>query len=214
MTDPSAVPQPENVARGLTFTLLVIPFAVVASTLVGIIFGIGFFTGFVAVGMPTVASYLYLKGAGAPLTKPNAVGWVAISLVAIVVSIFTGIVAGAWNGFAAVSGDGGVFGSAFLRTVINQFTVNFDDTLIPIAIGLGLGVVSLVSVLNGPKAGRGNRLTPEQTDALTDDTAASATPAVPIAPATQPIAPPARPIANQPSPGILLNGKPLDPDKR
>ena len=215
MTDstvqPAAANEPaahENVQRGALFTLGAIPIGIAAFALVAGLFG--FITGIIAIVIPYVASWLYTKGAGAPLTRKGWLPWIAITAVAVVVGTFSGIVAGAYNAYQSVGGSG--LTPAFWTSVGNQFTRNGVDTLFALVIGIGLGLVGIVSVLRGGRgfgARNANRLTPAQTDAIAPDAPASATPPPAAPPAA---APPVAP--NQPSPGVMLNGKPVDPDKK
>ena len=192
--------------RGLAFALLVIPASIVAFTIVGGVFQL--ITGFVAIIVPPIASWLYTKGAGTPVPREARGPFILISAVAIVLGLFMGIAAATYSGFVSVAGQGGPFGSAYLRTLGAQFTTGFDDNLIPVLFGLGLGAVAIFSVLRGPRpaAGTAAPAAPEPASA-----AAPATKPSTAAPATLPSAPPA---ANAPSPGVMLNGKPLDPKQK
>jgi hypothetical protein len=103
---------------------------------------------------------------------------------------------------------------AFWRTVGNQFTTNLGDNVVPILIGFVLGAVGIVGIIRGRGIGgsrfgqASGRIAPQDVASYTAD------PAVPNPHVVDPAAPPAPPTANAPSPGIILNGKPLDPDKR
>ena len=184
----TTVPAPaadENVQRGAIFALGAIPIGMVAFAVVAGLFG--FITGVVAIVIPYVAAFLYGKGAGAPLTRKGWGPFILVAGAAVVLGTFTGIVAGAFYVYQAVGGSGGIFASAFWRTVVGQFTTNLADNLFGIIIGLALGAAGIASVLRG-----GRRLG-----------------ASPVA------APPAPPVdPNQPSPGVMLNGEPVDPDAK
>jgi len=200
MTDQTSAPTApiENVGRGATFALLAIPAAIIVFAIIAGIFQI--ISGIVAVVVPYIASWLYTKGAGAPLSRAGWGPFIGITAVAILLGTFTGIVAAT---YASYLGNGGFFSAAFLRTLGNQFTTNIGDDVLPILIGLALGAVGIAGVLRGPR----NRVTAPVANPYTP-TAPDAT-----APAT-PIAPPAPPAANQPSPGVMLNGKPVDPKQK
>ena len=194
----------ENVGRGTLFALLAIPVAVAAFVIISGIFGL--ITGIVAIAIPYVSNWLYTKGAGAPLSRAGWAGYIGVTAAAIVLGVFAGIAASAWYVFSSVGGDGGILSSAFWTTVRYQFTTGLSDNITPILFGLGLGIVGIVSVVRGRAFGNraaANRLTPAQTDAVTDAAAPAAPPAPPVPPA-----------ANQPSSGVMLNGKPVDPDKK
>ena len=142
----------ENVARGTTFALLVIPVAIVAF---GVVAGIsGIFSGIVAIAVPYVAAWLYGKGAGTPLTRKGWGPFVAVSAAAILLGTFAGFVGGAYAAYSSVGGDGGIFAPALWTTVGNQLTRGLGDSLISILLGLGLGAAGIVSVLRGGTLGR------------------------------------------------------------
>ena len=206
MTDQTHTPPIGDVARGSAFALLTIPAAIAAFAIIGGVFQ--FITGFVAIIVPYIAAWLYQKGAGAPLTRSGWAPFILISAVATILGLFTGLATAAYSAFLAVGGNGGPFGSPFLRTLVTQLTRGFDDNVIPILFGLGLGAVAIVSVLRGPR-----------TPANRASTAVAPAAPAPAVPAPQPTPPasttsPSAPVANQPSPGIMLNGKPLDPNKK
>lgn len=205
MTDQTQNPPIGDVARGSAFALLAIPAAIVAFAIIGGVFQ--FITGFVAIIVPYIAAWLYQKGAGAPLTRAGWAPFILISAVATILGLVTGLATAAYSAFLAVGGNGGPFGSPFLRTLVTQLTRGFDDNVIPILFGLGLGAVAIVSVLRGPR-------TPATR--ATTAVAPAPAPAVPAPLPTPPASatPPSAPLANQPSPGIMLNGKPLDPNKK
>ncbi len=208
MTEHYAQPaQPiENVGRGATFALLAIPAAIIIFAVVGGMLGL--VSGFAAIAIPYIAQWLYTKGAGAPLGKAGWAPFVGIASLAVFIGTFVGIIGGFYHSFTRVGGDGGIFGGAFFTTVRNHLTNNIEDTAFPILIGLGLGTAGIVGVLQGRKVKPSN-----STRAPFERPAASTAPPAPPAPPVPP-APPTRLAANQSSPGILLNGKPLDPEKR
>ncbi len=188
----------ENVQRGTIFALAAIPISIAAFALIG---GLtGFITGILAIVVPYITAYLYSKGAGAPLSRRGWAPFIGVAGAAVVLGTFSGVVGGVYSAYQAVGGSGGLFASAFWRTVANQFTVNLADNFFAILIGIGLGAAGIVSVIrNGGKMpSRGSN-------------AAPAAPSVPSAPSvpTTPPAPPAAPV--QPSPGVILNGEPVDP---
>lgn len=192
----------ENVGRGSLFALGAIPIAMIAFGLLGALLGgIG---GIAAIVIAPIAGWLYAKGAGAPLTRKGWGPFIGISAAGVVLGTATGIVAATYNGFSSVGGDGGLFGSAFATTLRNQLTTNFENLAFPLVIGLGLGAAGIVSTLRG-NARLGNRVAPAAVSPVAPNAAA---PAAPPAAPLPPVAP------NTPSPGVILNGKPLDPDKK
>ena len=186
----------ENVTRGILVTLLVIPLAALAGILIGMV---GLIEGLAAIIVGPAAGWLYAKGAGAPLSRRGWIPFLAISAVGVVVATLVGIVASAFRVFQSVSGDGGLLGSAFRTTVTNVFTSG--NATFPLLIGLGLGLVGVFGALRQRSTPSG-RIPPASMPGA--DAAAPATPPAPAAPL-----PP-----NTPSPGIILNGEPLDPDAK
>ncbi|WP_309616009.1 hypothetical protein [Salinibacterium sp.] len=193
MTNPLPGEPEPNVRRGLAFALLGIPVSLTIFAIVGLV--IGPITSFVAIAIPLVMSGLYVRGASGPLSAGARAPFAGITLVAMVVGTLVGLVAGFYNTFSAVGGDGGIVGSAFQTTVRNQFSNNTLENVIPIVFGLGIGIGTLVSVLRGNAGAlrRGGRPIMSRAPVEVDATS---------------------PVANQSSPGILLNGKPLDPKEK
>jgi hypothetical protein len=204
VTDQTAIqPAPaENVSRGATFALLAIPAAIIVFAVIAGVFQI--ISGIVAIVVPYIAAWLYKKGAGAPLSRAGWAPFIGVSVVAIVVGTFTGIAAAT---YAVFLGDGGPFSPAFLRALGAQFSNG--DSLLPILIGLGLGTAGIVAVIRGPRT----RVTPGA--APVASSVAPATTAVPdAATPVMPATPAIPPAPNQPSPGVILNGKPVDPGQK
>lgn len=200
MTD-SPTTTTENVGRGVTFALLSIPASIVMFALLAGFTSI--ISGLIAIVVPTIAAGLYARGAGAPLSRKGWGPFVAVAGVAVVLGTFAGIVGATWANY---KGHDGFFSSTFFRSVGSQFTVNLENSALPILIGLGLGAVGIAAVLRNPRSKTGLSAQKE---------AEAAAPATPVAPAT-PAAPavPVPPAANQPSPGVILNGKPVDPSQK
>lgn len=201
----------ENVGRGTLFALVTIPVAIALFAIVAGVFNL--IVGIAAVVVPSIASWLYTKGAGTPPTRAAWTPFIVINAIAIVLGIAAGFVAGTYAGFQRVGGDGGIFAPAFATTLHNQFTNGFENILLPLIVGLVVGAAAIAGVLRGQRLnGRSqpasNGLTPHQTETLAGDAGptAASTPTAPSAPSA--------PLANEPSPGIMLNGKPLDPKKK
>lgn len=188
MIDTAAAAPSENVGRGLLFATGSIVLGIVGFAIVSGVIGIyGWVTGIVAIAIPYSSIWLYRRGAGtAP--KQGQVAWIGLTALAVIVGAATSLVAGAYAAFSAVGGDGGLFAPAFWRTVSNLAT-NLES-LFPALIALVVGDFGIFSALRGPRV-------------------PARTPAAP--PSAAPTAPPA---PNAPSPGVLLNGEPLDPDAK
>jgi hypothetical protein len=139
----------ENVARGAVFTLAVIPAGMAAFALTAYVFDVA--SGIAAIAIPSVAAWLYAKGAGAPLSKKGWVPFVSITAIAVVVGVATGIVAGAFYAFNKVGGDGGLLSPAFLTSVSNRITSG--EATVTILLGLALGAGGIIGVVrNSSKA--------------------------------------------------------------
>lgn len=204
VTDQTTQAPTENVARGALLALLAIPAAVIAFAIVGAIFG--GVSGIAAIVVPYIAAFLYRLGAGAPLSRAGWAPFIGISAVAILVGTFAGIASTAWTAFNSVGGDNALVNPAFWRTVGNQFTSGLGDNLVPILIGLVLGAVGIVSIVRGRGFG-GSRFGIQPSGRIAPaDVSIYTQPEAPTIPA-----PPAAP--NGTTPGTMLNGKPVEPEK-
>jgi len=201
MTDQTIAPAAptENVGRGATFALLAIPAAIVIFIIVGGVLQFTF-AGIASIVVPYIAISLYNRGAGAPISRKGWGPFIAVAAVAVIIGTFTGIIALA---YARYLGHEGILSAPFLRTVGNQ--IASGDGILALVVGLGIGAAAIVGAIRGPRG----RVAPA---------AAPAAPAAPVsttpAPPAPPVAPPAPPAPNQPSPGVLLNGKPIDPKQK
>ena len=229
MSEPIAAQPIENVSRGSIFAAGAIPIAIVASALLGSFLGIA--SGIVALFVAYIAGFLYSKGSGGAVNgklvgPAGRVPYIVIAVVAILLGTITSVVSATYAAFTSVGGDGGLFGGPFMTTLTRQLG-NPENFLFPVALCFVFGAVGIVSVVRGPRnapvATQPDVVFPSQPGAAaqppqpgypaqpavypTTDQA----PAVPPAPAI-PSAPPT--ALNQPSSGIILNGKPIDPSKQ
>lgn len=206
VTDQTQTPAPvENVSRGAALAVLSIPAAIILFIIAGGVLQLAF-AAIASILVPYIALTLYQRGAGAPLSRKGWGPFIAVAAVAVIVGTFTGIIALAW---ALYLGDGGILSESFLRTLGNQ--IGSTDGLLALVLGLGIGAAAILGAVRGPRT----KTAAEPAQAPAPD--ASAVPAVPASAPTAPVAPPAvaaPPVANQPSPGVMLNGKPVDPNKR
>jgi hypothetical protein len=139
----------ENVARGALFTLAAIPAGMAAFALTAYVFDVA--SGIAAIAIPTIAAWLYAKGAGAPLSKKGLVPFISITAIAVIIGVATGVVAGAFYAFNKVGGDGGLLSPAFMTTVANRITSG--EATVTILLGLALGIGGIISVVrNSTKA--------------------------------------------------------------
>lgn len=189
----------ENVGRGAAFALIAIPAAVVIFALAATAFA---YWGIAAFLVPTIAAALYVRGAGAPLSRNGWGAFVGISAAAIVLGIVGGLGGAAWAQFSSVNGKGGLLGAPFLRTLGSQFS-NID-TIISVLIAVAIGAIAIVGAIRGSRTRAAQQ---QATDVSASAPAAAPVSAAPPTPSAPPVAP------NQPSPGVILNGKPIDPQK-
>ncbi len=138
----------ENVARGAVFALAAIPVGMAAFALTAYVFDVA--SGIAAIAIPTIAAWLYAKGAGTPLSKKGWVPFISITAIAVVIGVATGVVAGAFYAFNKVGGDGGLLSPALITTVSNRFTSG--EATVTILLGLALGVGGMIGVVR--KSGR------------------------------------------------------------
>ena len=213
MTDQTIAPAApvENVGRGAAFALLAIPAAIIVFIIVGGVLQFTF-AGIASIVVPYIAISLYTRGAGAPISRRGWGPFIAVAGAAVIIGTFTGIIALA---YARYLGHDGILSAPFLRTVGNQ--IASADGAISLVIGLGIGAAAIVSAIRGPRS----RVAPGApvAPAATGPAVPPAPPAAPSAPASAapvvpPVAPPVPPAPNQPSPGVLLNGKPIDPKQK
>ena len=196
----------ENVSRGLLFSLGAIVVAIVGYIILSGIIGIyGYITGIVAIAIPLVGVWLYTKGAGAP-PKAGRMPWVGIMIAAIVLGALTILVASGWYTFSRF-GKGGILSSAFWTTVGRS--AGEIDVILPVIIALAAGGFGIYSSLRRKPA-----VGAAQAPAASPfgSAAPGAAPIAPPAPGTPTATPPVAPPPAAPSPGVVLNGEPVDPN--
>ncbi|MGV8881704.1 MAG: hypothetical protein ACOH19_06095 [Rhodoglobus sp.] len=225
MSEPTTAQPVENVSRGVIFALVAIPISIAASALFGGLFGIA--SGIVALVIAYVTGWLFSKGSGGPF-EGKSVGpagrlpYILIASAAVILGAMTSIIAAVYSGFTSVNGRGGLFGAPF-ATTLGRALQDPEDFLFPMALCLVFGLVGIAGVVRGPRTPAANVQQPVQPGTfpaanqtvtpppVMPTAAAPAAPSAPVAPLTQP---PAGGLINQPSPGIILNGKPIDPSKQ
>ncbi len=209
-TTPAESAGVENVGRGLLFSLGAIVVAIVGYGILAGVIGIyGYITGVVAVAIPLIGAWLYSKGAGAPV-KAGRMQWIGIMVVAVILGALTVLVASGWYAFSRVGGDGGITSPAFWRTVVNS--ASNGDTIIPVIITLAAGAFGIYAALRNrtPKtAAQAPAASPFGTAAP-----AAAPPVAAPSPGTPVTPPPVTGTTTPPTPGVILNGEPVDPDKQ
>jgi len=200
MSETTAPTPVENVGRGTLVALL--------SIVVGVGFALvgawmfGSFAAIAAIVVGQAAIAFYARGAGTALSKAGWMPVIIISAVGVLLAAIAGAIGGIYFDFSKVGGDGGPFGEQFLTILGGKIERAPMDVLLPVLLGLGAGVVGIVSALRGPQtppAQKGPRIAKAPT------ASAEPTPENPT---------PENPEITKPSPGIMLNGKPLEPDER
>ena len=198
---PAATPTPvvpENVGRGALFALGAIPIAIVVFGILGYL---GVFPFIVGIATPFIASWLYTKGSGGQLTKRGWPAFMAISLVAVVLGALASVFAAVFE----VYGRSSQFTNALL---INLRSFNIEGGGgFTIALAIVLGIVGIFAALGSH--GRAVKAAQAGT--------AAAPAQQPVSPFDAPVAPNVEvtgqpPAPAQPSPGVSLNGEPIDPN--
>ena len=228
MSEPTAAQPVENVSRGIIFSLIAIPISIAAAALFGGLFGIA--SGIVTLIIAYLAGWLFSKGSGGPF-EGRMVGpagrlpYIIIASAAVLLGAITSIIASVYSAFTSVNGPGGLLGAPF-ATTLGRALRDPENFFFPMALCLVFGLVGIVSVVRGP---RKPAATVQQAQPVQTGTFPAADQTVtppPVMPTTAPVAPnapvtpPAAPLnqtpagLNQPSPGIILNGKPIDPSKQ
>jgi hypothetical protein len=150
MTDDTA--RAENAGRGTALSALSVPVGMALFAIVAGIFSVVesylvLLAGVAAYVVPFAAAWFYRVGAGAE-PRVGRLPFIAVSVIAIVVSVFTGIVVSTLAAFTRVGGDGGILSPVFWTALRNQFD-DLEVVGIPALVGLSFGVFGLMSVLRG-----------------------------------------------------------------
>ncbi|MCW2752255.1 MAG: putative rane protein [Aeromicrobium sp.] len=99
MSEALAAPA-ENISRGITFALLVVP-AGIAAWLV--LWSFGFIASLVAWGIVWAAVQLYVRGSGGRLSRPGAFAILTIVVVTLLLAFFSGMVYDAAHDLGKIS---------------------------------------------------------------------------------------------------------------
>ncbi|HEX7834002.1 MAG TPA: hypothetical protein VF479_00875 [Pseudolysinimonas sp.] len=137
----------ENVPRGTLLALLIIPAGIIVWV---IVWGLGFIASIVALGIAIGALWLYRLGSGGRISRAGAVRVTVITVVALLLAFWAGLVSDALPFYASqrnidyisalTSGD---FWSLFNHAVAN----NFGEVAGQFAIALAFGALGCFSVL-------------------------------------------------------------------
>ena len=127
---------PENVGRGLLFSLAVIPVGIVIWTLISMT---GFITSLVAFAVSAGAVWLYRKGSGGRVSFKGVIVIAAITLVTLVLALLAGF---AWNEAAGLAEGSDVSTLELLSTPF--FWAVFGEYLPEI---LGLNILNILLAL-------------------------------------------------------------------
>ena len=167
--------------------------------LFGVLGAIGILIFVAGIVVPYLVTWLYRRGSGGQLSRAGWPSIIVVSLVGLLLGAFTGLVVSTFVLYQRVGGDGGILSQAFWTTVARQLSFASFDTGTPIfsaVVGVAVGLVGIFGALRTPR-------TPAPMPAPMPAPADAA----PVTP-TAPTPPPA------PSAGVILNGQPLDPDKK
>jgi hypothetical protein len=137
----------ENVPRGTLLALLIIPAGIIVWV---IIWGLGFIASIVALGIAIGALWLYRLGSGGRISRAGAVRVTVITVVALLLAFWAGLVsdvlplyAGQRNIDYVTALTSGEFWSLFNHAVAN----NFGDVAVQFVIALAFGALGCFSVL-------------------------------------------------------------------
>lgn len=113
--------KPTHPRRGITLSLLVVPFGVVAWV---VLWQFGFIASVVAWGIAAGAVWLYKLGAAQNVTKAVAPYIMAIILLGVVLAFLGGMVSDAWAAYTSkeIGGTGGFFSADFMSFVTANLT--------------------------------------------------------------------------------------------
>jgi hypothetical protein len=200
MTDSAPAQPAENVGLGTALALVSIPIGMLIFGLAG---AVGYFLFIVPIVIPAIAHWLYGRGAGAPLTRRGWVPFIAVSVVAVFLGVLTGLLVSA---FTATGSNL----ARFLPVVGTTLRYQITEQGLWVLLAIAIGVAGIVGVIRGPRPPRGSA--PQVADGSPISTDASA--AVTGRPESPAQAPGATQPAQTPSPGVILNGKPLDDQQR
>ncbi|HEY4224836.1 MAG TPA: hypothetical protein VGM70_03395 [Pseudolysinimonas sp.] len=211
-TSPSSLPS-ENLQRGVIFALIALPVGVVAWD---ILWGIGFVASIVAFGVAYFASRLYRFGSGGRVSRNGAIAIAVITIGTLVIAFISGFAVDIVGEYSRVTGASipeSLVSGRFWGIVFASMTTG--QALISLLLAALFGALGCFSILRS--AFRQTRPVPDPNAAPTivdpnspygaspvQPTLMNPTPAIPA----PPVAPPA-----PSSPGVVLNGQPVEPDQ-
>ena len=199
--EPTPVLPPENVGRGLLFSLIAVPVGVILWT---VIWAIGIISALVAFAVAAGAVWLYRKGSGGRVSFKGVIVIGVVTLATLILAFITGLV---WD-YAGYVGDelGGVSQFEALNHPLfwTAFSLDFNALFVGNLPNFGLallfGVLGAFSVLRS--VFKEAAAAPAQAfDFPLGDPAAGTQPASPYAAPTDAAAPAAAPVVN-PAPTI------------
>ena len=141
------VAPPENVGRGLLFSLIIIPLGVIVWT---VIWAIGVISALVAFAVSAGAVWLYRKGSGGRVSLPGVIVIGVVTLVTLALAFITGLV---WDYASYVGDELGVGQFEALNHPLFWTAFSADFSVLISANGLNLllalvfGVLGAFSVL-------------------------------------------------------------------
>ncbi len=216
MTQPSPSSLPsENLQRGVIFALIALPVGVVAWD---ILWGVGFVASIVAFGVAYLASRLYRFGSGGRVSRNGAIAIAVITIGTLIIAFVSGFAVDLVGEYSRVTGASipeSLVSGQFWGIVFASMTTG--QALISLLLAAVFGALGCFSILRA--AFRQTRLLADPNAAPTivgPNSPSGAAPAQPtlMSPAAPAIpVPPVAPPAQASSPGIILNGEPVEPDQ-
>ena len=214
-TSPSSPPS-ENLQRGVIFALIALPLGVVAWD---ILWGIGFVASIVAFGVAYLASRLYRFGSGGRVSRNGAIAIAVITIGTLIIAFISGFAIDIVGEYSRVTGSSipeSLVSGRFWSIVFASMTTG--QALVQLLLAALFGALGCFSILR--MAFRQSRLQPDPNAAPTIVDPASPYGAAPAHPTLMnpaspaiPAPPAAPPAATPPSPGVVLNGEPVQPDQ-
>lgn len=214
--------KPYSFALGAFLSVLAIPLAIAAAVIVGLL-GTGVAAAVAAIGM-FAAFQLFALGSRGPVSRGRDFLFALIvGAIATVLGAISGLLADAYTTFVAGGGTSGIIENLFAGRIELPFPSRPEEVAVPLTITAVLAVLAVV--MNAAKAlavhrdnimAKANTVATSTADRLATSRNALSSSASTSANAANQFANHVMTI-NASSPGILLNGKPLElqqPKKR
>ncbi|EAR25753.1 hypothetical protein A20C1_07733 [marine actinobacterium PHSC20C1] len=212
---PDFYTKPYSFALGAFLSVLAIPLAIATAVIVGLL-GTGVAAVVAAIGM-FAAFQLFALGSRGPVSRGRDFLFaLVVGAIATVLGAISGLLADAYTTFVAGGGTSGIIENLFAGRVELPFPTRPDEVVVPLTITAVLAVLAVV--MNAAKAlavhrdnlmAKANAFATSTTNRLETSRTAMTSSAKNSANAANQFANHVMTI-NSSSPGILLNGKPLE----